>query len=93
MPGSGPDVLSPQIARCEMAPLPGQKSWSVMVSLPFQPAANGQPEQTREIQFTYQSINWDDHPHLATPFDSGQPKEVSSWPNSCRIGTSRTPNG
>src|SRR5262249_50187520 len=26
---------------------------------------------TRTVSFTYQRINWDDHPHNETPFDSG----------------------
>src|SRR5262245_52329716 len=42
------------------------------IALPFQQTVNGQLQtfDTREIQFTYQSINWDDHPHVTTSFDA-----------------------
>jgi hypothetical protein len=45
---------------------------SKIASVPAK-SVNGQVQsfEKREIQFAYQSINWDDHPHFVTPFDSG----------------------
>ena len=45
----------------------------VKASLPSRQTVNGQVEtfETREIQFTYEQVAWNDNPHLNTPFDSG----------------------
>src|SRR5262249_46359116 len=43
------------------------------ITLPNKQVVNGQTAtyDTRTVSFTYQQINWDDHPHFITDFDKG----------------------
>lgn len=52
----------------------------IKASLPFQQTVNGQLQtfETREIQFTYEQVDWRDNPHLSTAFDSGSQWIVKS---------------
>src|SRR5262245_27834726 len=50
-----------------------QNSLLSRITLPSQQTVNGQVQtfDAREMSFTYERINWYDHPHVITPFDQG----------------------
>ncbi len=56
------------------------KGLLIKVSLPFQQTVDGQLQtfETREIQFTYAQVAWDDHPHLGSAYDTGSQWVVTS---------------
>src|SRR5262249_32873167 len=56
------------------------KGLLIKIALPFQQTVNGQVQtfETREIQFAYAQVDWSDHPHVSSAFDTASQWVVTS---------------